>query len=185
MTRKPMTLAEFLDWEERQELPFEFDGFGPVAMNGGTIEHALIQANLHGALHTRLRGGRCRAYNAGLKVEVAAHIRHPDVFVVCSEQTRGATIARQPVVVFEILSPGTSRTDRIVKAREYGETESIQRYVILEQTGQAATVFTRMNGLWASVVIEGDTDLTMPEIGVTVPLAEIYLDVTFPPEEEA
>ena len=30
--QRPMTLAEFLDWEERQELRYEFDGFQPVAM---------------------------------------------------------------------------------------------------------------------------------------------------------
>ena len=34
---KPITLAEFLAWEERQELRYEFDGFEPVAMAGGTI----------------------------------------------------------------------------------------------------------------------------------------------------
>src|SRR6478609_1664410 len=28
-TAKGMTLAEFLDWEERQELRYEFDGFWP------------------------------------------------------------------------------------------------------------------------------------------------------------
>ena len=183
--RQSMTLAEFLVWEERQERPYEFDGFGPVAMNGGTVEHAAIQGNLYAALHARLRGGPRRAYNAGLKIEVAGRMRYPDAFVVCSEQPRGATVAHQPVVVFEILSPGTSRTDRIVKAREYGATDSIQRYVILEQTSQAATVFTRVAGLWAGAIIEGDADLPMPEIGVTVPLAEMYLDVAFPPEDEA
>ena len=30
--RKPMTLTEFLAWEERQELRYEFDGFQPVAV---------------------------------------------------------------------------------------------------------------------------------------------------------
>ena len=34
--RKPMTLAEFLEWEERQPLRYEFDGVGPVAIAGGT-----------------------------------------------------------------------------------------------------------------------------------------------------
>jgi hypothetical protein len=44
--RKPMTLAEFLPWEERQPLCYEFDGVVPVAMIGGTRAHADIQANL-------------------------------------------------------------------------------------------------------------------------------------------
>jgi Uma2 family endonuclease len=121
----------------------------------------------------------------GDKVEVAGSIRYPDAFMLCSPMPGTATVTNQLIVVFEILSPSTSRTDRIVKAREYGNTESIQRYVILEQTSQAATVFTHINGLWASVIVEGDADLPMPEIGITVPLAELYLDVPFPPEAES
>ena len=42
--RKPMSLDAFLDWEERQELRYEFDGFQPVAMTGGTFEHSAINA---------------------------------------------------------------------------------------------------------------------------------------------
>jgi len=61
-------------------------------------------------------------------------------FLSCSPQTGTATIANQPVVVFEILSPGTSRLDRIAKAREYDNTPFVQRYAIPEQTSQAATV---------------------------------------------
>ena len=44
--RRPMTLPEFLVWEERQELRYEFDGSRPVAMTGGTYEHDAIQVNL-------------------------------------------------------------------------------------------------------------------------------------------
>jgi len=40
--RKPMTLEQFLAWEERQELRHEFDGFQPIAMAGGTATHATI-----------------------------------------------------------------------------------------------------------------------------------------------
>jgi Uma2 family endonuclease len=40
--RKPMTVEEFLDWERRQELRYEFDGFHAVAMTGGTANHAVI-----------------------------------------------------------------------------------------------------------------------------------------------
>ena len=41
-----MTLAGFLEWEERQPLRYEFDGVGPVAMTGGTYGHSTIQGNL-------------------------------------------------------------------------------------------------------------------------------------------
>ena len=58
--RKPMTLAEFLEWEERQPLRYEFDGVGPVAMAGGSVRHAQIQRNLAFALTARLRGKPCQ-----------------------------------------------------------------------------------------------------------------------------
>ena len=43
--RKPMTVEEFLEWERRQELRYEFDGFQAVAMTGGTLSHAVISDN--------------------------------------------------------------------------------------------------------------------------------------------
>ena len=129
--RHPMTVAEFLAWEERQELRWEFDGFEPVAMTGGTVAHETIGNNILIAVQSRLAGRRCRAFGANLKIEVAGRIRYPDAFVVCTPLPPKATIVRDPVVVFEVLSESTSRTDRIAKLREYGATPSIQRYVIL------------------------------------------------------
>ena len=37
-----MTLDQFLAWEERQALRYEFDGWQPVAMTGGTVARELI-----------------------------------------------------------------------------------------------------------------------------------------------
>ena len=65
---KPMTLAEFLAWEERQELTYEFDGGRPVARAGGTTDHAFIQANVIMAVGNRLRGGPCRVAGGHLKI---------------------------------------------------------------------------------------------------------------------
>ena len=51
-----MTREQFLDWVERQEAPYEFDGFEPVAMNGSTVNHSRIAQNTYFALRTRLQG---------------------------------------------------------------------------------------------------------------------------------
>jgi Uma2 family endonuclease len=175
-----MTVDEFLAWENRQELRYEFDGYAPVAMTGGTLEQGLIQANLLTALSNRLRGGPCKVVGSHVKVSVAGSIRYPDAYVYCSEHPRGTLVVPDPVVVFEIISPSTATTDRIDKNREYRDTPSIQRYVMLEQNRQAATVFDRVSGDWIGHLMEGDAVLSMPEIGVDLPLAELYDGVTFP-----
>ena len=180
----PMTLAEFLAWEERQELRYEFDGFAPVALTGGTQAHDAIQVNLPTALGGRLRGGPCRAHGSNLKVEVAGRIRYPDAFVTCGEPgAPGDTVERSPVVVFEVLSESTQTVDRTDKAREYRETPSVRRYVMLEQVRAAATVYAREGGTWiVTLLFRGDA-LSMPEIGVEIPLDELYtgLDLDEPP----
>ena len=183
--RRPMSLDEFLAWEERQEARFEFDGFQPVAMTGGSVEHSTIEINLTTALRNRLRDRPCRAHGSNLKIEVAGRIRYPDAFVVCSPVPSGATVVTDPVVVFEILSPSTAGVDRIVKNQEYRDTPSIQRYVMLEQSRQAATIFARAGDDWVGHVVANDAVLEMPEIGISLPLAELYDGVGLPAEDEA
>ena len=73
-----------------------------------------------------------------------------------------ATVAADPVVVFEVLSEGSAETDLIDKNREYRATASIQRYVVLQQTHKAAVVFVRQDHGWLS------------EIDISVPLHEVY-----------
>jgi Uma2 family endonuclease len=179
--KEHMTLEAFLDWESRQELKHEFNGFQPVAMIGVTAAHAAIQFNLLGLLFNRLRGHRCQAYGSDLKIQVVGRISYPDAFIVCSPVPPGTTVTHDPVVVFEILSPGTSYKDRIEKNGEYRETPSIQRDVILEQSRPAATVFTRAGDDWVGHIVSGETNLALPEIEMTLPLAELYEGVMFPP----
>jgi len=183
--RKPMTLAEFLDWEDGQELRYDFDGIGPVAVTGGTAAHSAIQRNLAIAIGGRLRGSPCQFHGNDLKIEVAGRIRYPDGFIVCSPVANAAKVVADPVVIFEVLSGSTSSTDRIVKAREYEATPSVRRYVILEQDRIAVTVFSRAGGDWAAHVLVGDAILDMPEIGHSVPLAELYEGLTLDPPEDA
>lgn len=174
-----MTLAEFLDWEEKQELRYEFDGFQPVAMTGGTLRHEMIGNTLRALLYQRLRGNPCRPWGPTTKVEVQGRIRYPDAYVSCTQGSPNATIVPEPVVVFEVLSPGTSRTDRIEKLREYQATLSIRRYVILEQDSIAATVFSRVGTEWTARALTDADVLAMPEIGIELRLSEIYVDVEF------
>lgn len=115
-----MSLEAFLDWESWQEFKYEFDGSQPVAMTGVTVvAHSTIQRNLLGLLFNRLRGHRCQAHGSDLKIQVAGRICYPDAFIVCSSVPSDATVVHDPVVGFEILSPGTSYKDRIEKNREY------------------------------------------------------------------
>jgi len=87
-------------------------------------------------------------------------------------------VGTDPVIVFEVLSGGTANTDLVEKNAEYRATPSIRRYVILEQTHAAGIVFVRKGEDWVTEIVAGDAAvLRLPEIGIEIPLTEIYADV--------
>ena len=174
LQQKPMTPAEFLAWEAKQELKWEFDGFQPIAMTGGTDAHAAIQGNLLTALNIRLRGQRCYSRGPDMKVEIGSKYRYPDAFVSCTRVAPSATVAAEPVVIFEVLSESTATTDRTTKLIEYRSLPSLQRYILLEQDRAVATVITRNATVWGIEVLDANGTLSMPEIEIEIPLAELY-----------
>lgn len=179
LQHKPMTPAEFLAWEAKQELKWEFDGFHPVAMTGGTDAHAAIQGNLLTALNTRLRGQRCYPRGPDMKVEIGSKYRYPDAFVSCTRVAPSATIAAEPVVIFEILSDSTTMTDRTTKLVEYRSIPSLKRYVLLERDAPLATAITRSDVGWSIEILDANGSLSMPEIDVEIAMAELYDGVDF------
>lgn len=172
--RKPLSLTDFLDWEDRQELRYEFDGVQTVAMTGGTRAHSTIQGNVALAIASRLRGKPCRFHGSHLKIEVAGSIRYPDGFVACTPGDPKDKVVRDPVVIFEVMSESTWRTDLVTKNKEYAATPSVRRYVILAQDTIGGTVFERVGDDWVGHLLTADSILRMPEIEVEVPLAEFY-----------
>ncbi len=181
--RKSWTQDEFFAWAGSREGRYEFDGFQPVAMTGGTVNHAVIMQNVHAALRGRLRGSGCRPLGPDVGVATSGTaIRYPDALVTCTTLDGEALTVPGVVVVFEVLSATTSRTDRIVKVREYAAVASIRRYVILESTSVGLTVLEREgpDEAWRATTLTADDILRMPEIDIEVPVAEFYDGVSFP-----
>ena len=111
--QNPMSLADFLAWEERQPQRYEFDGVNAIAMTGGTWRHSTIQRNLAISIGGRLRGKPCQFQGSDLKFRVAnGNIRYTDGMVVCSPVATTATVVDNPTIVFEVLSSSTEESTR-------------------------------------------------------------------------
>jgi Uma2 family endonuclease len=182
--RQPrMTREQFLAWAQAQAERFEFDGSGPIAMTGGTVNHSRITQNVQAALRSRLRASGCEPLgpDAGLAT-VGGAVRYPDALVTCSKVPGDAYVVPGVVVIFEVLSPTSGRTDRIIKLREYRTIPSVRRYVILEHSSIGLTVFARADGDedWTATALTAGETLAMPEISAEIPVAEFYEGVDVP-----
>jgi Uma2 family endonuclease len=180
--RKPWTQEEFFSWAERQDTRYEFDGFQPVAMTGGSLNHDRITGSLQVALRTRLRGNPCEPFgpNAGVKT-INKAVRYPDALVTCSKVDGKSRLVPGVVVIFEVVSPSSGQEDRILKVREYAAVPSIQRYIIVESTSIGLMVLERQSPdqPWKTDTLTAEGTLHLPEINIEIPVAEIYDGIDF------
>lgn len=179
VTRPAWTLESFLAWERQQEGKYEFDGRGPVEMNGGTLAHTRIATDIALALGPRLDPKRFEVVRGDLKVVVGGHVRYPDVVVLRQTEDTQTDIAPEPVAVFEVLSPSTRHVDMFEKNVEYAATPSILHYVMLAYDRRWTVVCTRIDDGWTSQELADAPALTLPAIGVEVPFDEIYRRLSF------
>ena len=179
----PMTRDTFLDWAERQELPYEFDGLGPVPMNGGSVGHYAIASRILFELMVRLEGRPNQVISAGAGVmTIEGGVRFPDVVITRSPVDAKARLIPDPVIVFEVSSPSSVRVDRYTKATEYAAVPSILRYIIVEQDSIDAAVMFRTEGSqpWTLTTVSGGAMVQLPEVGIEVSLMDFYKDVEMP-----
>jgi len=172
------TVESFLAWEDRQEGKHEFDGQRVIPMTGGSLAHQDIVFNLRALLMRLLADQPFRAVHE-MRIRTGVRIRYPDVTVFAQALDQTTRTLADAVVIFEVLSDDTATTDRVEKLIDYAAIPSLCCYVLLEQTAIGATVFRRDgSGPWtATAMVDGI--LALPEIGVELPLADVYAGLTF------
>lgn len=187
--RKEWTQQEFLSWVETQPVRYELDGVQPVAIPRGNLAQGAMLRNLSRELSNRLRRQRCQPFGPDVGVAtVGSTVRYPDALITCTPQDLTSRLASGVVVVVEIISPSTSRTDRLVKVREYAAVPSILRYVLLESTSIGVTVHERKQSdeAWRTSTFTSSEDiLHISEVGIEIPVADLYEDLSFSSDLDA
>ena len=185
---RPLTVREYLDLERTAEFKSEYLDGVVYAMAGASRQHNIAKENLIGELHARFKGGPCQSYSSDQRVKVGPGnlFVYPDIAVVCGQVETAPeddeTIVN-PQVVVEVQSPSTSRIDVQVKLRKYCRLDSVREVVLVSQEEPSVVVVSRLSdGDGRLSIVDGlDAILTLPSLGVSIPLADIYRNVAFAP----
>ncbi len=169
-----MTPEEYLAYEQDQPLRHELvDGY-LYAMTGASDRHEEIALNLATALQLHLRGTPCRVYKGDLKIRVADDFYYPDVFVRCREERGDPYFKTDPVLIAEVLSPGTQRYDRGDKRLTYFSLPTLQEYVLIAQERMQVEVYRRHTPGLAQRLERVDDLLRLESVDFTITLGELY-----------
>jgi Uma2 family endonuclease len=197
--KRRLTAAEYLAIESTSEIRHEFLDGEMFAMSGGSLWHNLIKDNFARAVANRLSGGTCRVVTSDqrLKVDATGLYTYPDVLVFCGppvmEDGVHHTLTNASLVA-EVLSNSTEKYDRGIKFSHYRRLDTLQEYLLIAQDRFSVEVFQRQDAgsssagsdAWLlSAAAEREAEVRLSSLGITVPLAEIYAGVEFPPEPPA
>lgn len=181
-----ITPEEYLRQESEADAKSEYWDGVLVAMSGGKKEHERISGDFYTALSIRLAGTSCEPFTSGQSVHIPTHNRYvyPDVAVACEAQfvgLDGIDVLTNPILVVEVLSESTAKTDLTTKRDGYFTLPSLAAYVVVSPDTPRIEVLTPLqNGAWKSEVVMGlAVTLSLPAIGCELPLSEIYRRVKF------
>jgi Uma2 family endonuclease len=174
---RPISVEEYLEGEQYSKVRHELIGGQAYAMVGASNYHNQIAIRLSAALLAHLTRP-CRVFMSDMKVRVGDDFYYPDVVVSCAAPPGPFYFITDPLLVVEVLSESTERTDRHEKRLAYQRLPGLKEYVLVAQDRMQAEVYRRTGGDdWEIERFDERDHLRLESVDLTVPMAEIYQDV--------
>ena len=147
---KRFTYSDYAEWEDdnRWEL---IDGV-PRMMASPQIPHQDVLLELGIQFRSFLRGKKCKVLIAPCDVRLNHKTRdnivvQPDLIVVCDREKLedGKSVKGAPDLVVEILSPSTSKNNKITKFKLYKQA-GVREYWIVDPVDKIVSVYVFEEG---------------------------------------
>ena len=181
-----LSVEEYLVLDRMAEVPSEFHDGEMFPIEAVTYEHSIISVKVGASLDKRLKGSAC-AVAASLRVRVSpSKYLIPDQSVICGgpefADKQRDTITN-PKVILEILSPSTADYDYGHKFKLYRRLATFEEYLLISQDEALVERYRKSaEDRWILSIHMGlDAVVPIESLSISLPLVEIYEDVTFPP----
>jgi Uma2 family endonuclease len=181
---KRMTLAEFLRWEDGTDTRYQLLAGVPVAMAPPAIAHGILALRLGARVDAALRSrspcfGQSEAGIARPDRDDTCYIA--DLAVSCTRAERGQQLVQDPLLIVEILSPGTALYDRQTKVADYRRIPSVKEILLIDSTSVFAEVLRREGDRWITEIVRGpQATLSLASIGLTAAMSDLYEGIDLP-----
>jgi Uma2 family endonuclease len=147
-----------------------------VAMAPERGAHLRVKAAAYVALRRAIAvaGLPCQALPDGATVETGESDYEPDALVNCgAPMADDALAAPNPVILVEVLSPGTAAADTGGKLADYFNLPSVMHYLIIHPTRRLVTHHRRAtNGIETRILMAGEIAMEPP--GIVISVEELY-----------
>jgi Uma2 family endonuclease len=172
-----LSLDQFLAWENAQPTRNEFHRGVVLPTGDMTRRESVVTGNLSRHLGSQLGNYPCQVFAYSMKVQIGDDtILYPDVFVTCDKaDLRTEMIFRSPLLVAEVVSPGSQAYDRSQKFALYRRLPSLQEYVLVDPETRRVEAFRRTpDNQWLFVDMSTEPAVRLASIDQSIPLADVF-----------
>lgn len=177
-----MSVADYLESEKVSPVKREYVEGDVYAMAGASDNHGRIAGNIYAALLAHLRDSSCEPFYGEIKVRVSQKIYYyPDVLVSGEDAPENSYFRNTPVLIVEVASSSTMRTDRSEKLLYYLQMPSLREYIVVDQHRINVEIHRRQpDDSWITYYFdEPDEAVEFASVELTLPITEIYRRVRF------
>jgi Uma2 family endonuclease len=185
---KKYTVEEYFELEKVSPIKYEFVNGKLIPMPGEAKDANEIATNLIVMMKPSLRKKGFKIYDHDVRTIVKENkiYRYPDVVVSHITDDSDRYHVKYPILLVEIASEDSAKTDREIKLGEYSKIESVQYYLIIDQNTMRVEVYSRNGNRWFYDQFTQLTDIVeLPLLDLNLLLAGIYEDVVFIPTESS
>src|SRR5215813_3963764 len=176
-----MTKEAFLAWVDQREERYELSGGRVTMMVRVTRNHSRVTTNLIFALKSRLESERYDIMAEVFAVHIDDSIRFPDVLVEPAQPDGKSLRAESPILIAEVLSPGTYHVDFGDKLREYLTLPTLDTYLIISPDEPRIWVWQRTDGAFPKepeIIEKREQHVGLPALAIEIPLEDLYRGIT-------
>lgn len=164
----------YLAGEKVSEIKHEYVDGDVYAMAGASKNHERLAGNIYRKFGNHLENSPCEPFASDMKVRTPnASYRYPDCMVVCDDTSGDEYYAATPIILVEVISRSTRKTDEQIKRLEYMNIVTLKEYVLIEQDYVDVTVFRKSNRWLPTHYFLGE-EVTFDSIELTLSVEEIY-----------
>ena len=170
------TIEEYFTFCEEHEGRFEFVNGEISEMSGESVTANQIAGNIHYFMRSALDDQPYILVQNAVKLQVSESriFRIPD-FLIFKEEGNKHRYATEPVLIVEVLSDSSAKTDRFTKLNEYKSIPSLLYYLIVDQETCYVEMHARDKNRWyVEVYNKTGQVINLPHFNVSLPLSKIY-----------
>lgn len=171
-----VSFEDYLAGERDVEFRSEYVAGKIYAMAGASETHNTIASSLHALIETNLRL-ECRVWQSDMKVAIENDGQrfgyYPDIMAACGENTDDQYVRTNPILIVEVLSDSTARTDLKEKFDNYTSIPTLLEYVVVSQDVPLVRIFRRRTG-WECENYRADDTFRLESVDLDVPVLHVY-----------